>query len=111
MGHGADEKIKKSSSEMTTADRLKLLQGALGIYFFFINYGKLQEKLFQYKSPAGKKFTQVWFLQIVDALANVLVGFAGRSVQGMPQQLLFASGCGQVLSKYCLSASLAAGLS
>ena len=27
----------------TAADRLKLLQGAAGIYFFFIMYGRMQE--------------------------------------------------------------------
>merc|ERR1719217_691881 len=33
------------------------------------------------------------------------------SIQGMPQPILFTTGLCQVLSKYCLSASLAAGLS
>jgi len=54
-------------------------------------------------------------LQVLDSLANVLVGAVGRMFQGstpgLPQHYLFASGFCQVLSKYCLSASLAAGLS
>jgi UDP-galactose transporter B1 len=99
----------------TAADRLKLLQGAAGIYFFFIMYGRMQERIFKYKSASGKKFTSVWFLQLIDALCNVAVGGLGRQLQGstagLPQDILASSGFLQVLSKYCLSASLAAGLS
>eukprot|EP00929_Paragymnodinium_shiwhaense_P015024 TRINITY_DN123026_c0_g1_i1.p1 TRINITY_DN123026_c0_g1~~TRINITY_DN123026_c0_g1_i1.p1 ORF type:complete len:331 (+),score=99.04 TRINITY_DN123026_c0_g1_i1:69-1061(+) len=99
----------------TNEQRLKLLRGAAGIYFFFIQYGKLQEKIFQFKSPAGQKFTYVWFLQVLDALANVIVGGIGMKLNGpswgIPQDLMCASGTIQVMSKYCLSASLAAGLS
>jgi len=51
----------------------------------------------------------------IDAIANVLIGLIGRQLQGIttgyPQDLLAVSGSLQVLSKYCLSASLAAGLS
>lgn len=94
---------------------MKLLQGAAGIYFFFIWYGRMQERIFQFKSSSGAKFTAVWFLQFADALANVIIGGIGRWFQGctpgLPQFLLLGSGLGQVLSKYCLSASLAAGLS
>lgn len=104
-----------SDKRLTTAQRLKLFQGAAGIYFFFIQYGKLQEQIFRYRSPDGAAFNAVWFLQLLDALANMLVGAIGRMVSGstpnLPQRLLFYSGLGQVMSKYCLSASLAAGLS
>lgn len=106
---------RRKSQHLSAADRVKLLQGAAGIYFFFIQYGKLQERIFQFKSPAGEKFSSVWLLQLLDALANVLVGAVGRLVRGstpgLPQRLLLYTGLGQVLSKYCLSASLAAGLS
>jgi len=75
----------------------------------------MQERIFQYKSASGKKFTAVWFLQLIDALCNVAVGGLGRMLQGstsgLPQEILVCSGLGQVVSKYCLSASLAAGLS
>lgn len=111
---GSDNKEKKST-QLTAAERIKLLQGAAGIYFFFINYGKLQEKIFLFRSPSGQKFNAVWFLQVIDSLANVILGAMGRTVQGsvsgMPQPILVLSGFCQVLSKYCLSASLAAGLS
>lgn len=112
MGEKGKEIEKK---QLTAADRIKLLQGALGIYFFFINYGRIQERIFQFKSPSGQKFTQVWFLQIIDAIANVVIGLIGRQFQGItsgyPQDLLALSGSLQVLSKWSLSASLAAGLS
>jgi len=106
---------RKEISSLSPAQRLKLLQGASGIYFFFITYGKLQERIFLFTGADGRKFTAVWFLQLVDALANVLVGGVGRRFEGitpgLPQPLLLYSGLGQVVSKYCLSASLAAGLS
>lgn len=103
------------SKTRTAAERLKLIYGAAGIYFCFIQYGRIQERIFAFKSPAGKKFQAVWFLSFIDALANVLVGGVGRAIQGntlgLPQSLLALCGLGQVVSKYCLSASLAAGLS
>jgi len=112
-GQTREAVVEKKS--LTGTERIKLLQGAAGIYFFFIMYGRMQEKIFQYKDKNGKKFTAVWFLQLVDALCNVAVGGLGRAMQGstpgLPQELLLCSGLGQVLSKYCLSASLAAGLS
>jgi len=103
------------STREAPPDRLKLLKGAAGIYFFFIWYGRLQERIFKFKSSTGQRFTAVWFLQLADTLMNVAVGYAGRCIQGstvgLPQALLVASGVGQVLSKYCTSAALAAGLS
>ncbi|CAK9093253.1 unnamed protein product [Durusdinium trenchii] len=92
----------------------QLLKGAAGIYFFFIWYGRLQEQIFKYKSPSGLKFNSVWFLQFLDALVNVAVGALGRCLEGhtaLPQVFLLFSGVGQVLGKYCMSASLAVGLS
>merc|ERR1719502_931277 len=115
MGGKGDELAKDEKKSYTAADRQKLLVGAAGIYFFFIQCGRMQEKIFQYKSASGKKFTQVWFLQLIDALCNVVVAGLGRQFQGstpgLPQDLLVCSGLTQVLSKYCMSAALAAGLS
>lgn len=95
--------------------RLKLVCSAGGIYYFFIRYGRIQEQIFQYKSATGAKFQYVWFLQCLDALANILVGFVGRQLQGpnsgLPLHLFSVSGVSQVCAKYCLSSSLAAGLS
>merc|ERR1711977_582023 len=56
---------------------LELLFGAGGIYAAFLYYGSLQEDVFRYASEEGDKFTQVWFLQVLEALCNVVVGFQG----------------------------------
>jgi len=107
--------VAEQKKALTNEDRLKLLQGAAGIYFFFIMYGRMQEKIMAFKSPSGKKFSAVWLLTLIDALCNVVVGGIGRSVQGstpgLPVAPLLQSGLVQVLSKWALSASLAAGLS
>ena len=44
---------------------IKLLIGAGGIYASFLYYGTLQEDVFHFKSAAGIKFTQAWFLQVL----------------------------------------------
>lgn len=104
-----------AETSLTRSQRLQLLKGAVGIYFFFIQYGKLQDWIFRFRSPSGERFTEVWFLQVIDALANVLVAGIGRAWNGkgpdLPQHFLACSGLGQVISKYCFSASLASGLS
>lgn len=92
-----------------------LVFGAAGIYGAFLYYGSLQEDVFQYKSADGIKFTQAWFLQAVEALANVLVGVVGMALtgktSGLPLGLFAISGGTQVAAKACTSLSLAAGLS
>jgi len=108
--------VEEDEKQLTPARRLKLVQLSLGIYFFFIQYGKLQETIFKFRAADGGKFDTVWFLQFFDALGNVLVGAIGRSLTGatpggLPQQHLVFGGIGQVISKYCFSASLASGLS
>ena len=95
---------------------LELLFGAGGIYAAFLYYGSLQEDVFRYASDEGDKFTQVWFLQVLEALCNVVVGFLGLQLTGgatpdLPQPLFASSGCSQVLAKYCTNAALANGLS
>lgn len=92
-----------------------LLFGAGGIYAAFLYYGALQEDVFSYQASDGSKFTQAWFLQTVEALANVLVGAAGMALTGrtagLPLGLFAVSGATQVIAKVCTSMSLAAGLS
>lgn len=96
--------------------RLQLVGASAAIYFCFIKYGKLQERIFRYRAPLdGKSFDAVWLLQFIDVMASVVVGgvaqVVGGSSAGLPQSLLVCSGIAQVLSKYCMNASLAAGLS
>eukprot|EP01062_Namystynia_karyoxenos_P069561 TRINITY_DN65037_c0_g1_i1.p1 TRINITY_DN65037_c0_g1~~TRINITY_DN65037_c0_g1_i1.p1 ORF type:complete len:415 (+),score=118.59 TRINITY_DN65037_c0_g1_i1:48-1292(+) len=96
---------------------LELLWGAGGIYACFLYYGSLQEDVFRWRSDQGSQFTQVWFLQLVEALANVVVGLAGLCAlhgglsHGLPQQRFALTGCTQVCAKYFTNAALAQRLS
>ena len=97
------------------ADALRLVFGAGGIYAAFLYYGSLQEDVFRYASEDGTSFDQAWFLQFLEALANVCVGFVGMKVAGstknIPQKFFIISGASQVSSKAFTSLSLARGLS
>jgi len=116
-----------ASSESTTTthnnnkaaalpDSIKLLIGAGGIYAAFLYYGSLQEDVFRYVSPVdGSSFKQAWFLQVLEALANVVIGFLGMQLTGptknIPLQMFGISGAAQVSAKACTSLALANGLS
>lgn len=72
--------------------------------------------MFAYKSSEGESFTQAWFLQVVEALANILVGAIGLHVTGggtpgLPLRPFGISGAAQVSAKACTSLALAAQLS
>lgn len=96
-------------------DTVKLLIGAGGIYGAFLYYGSLQEDVFRYTASDGGSFRQAWFLQVLEALANVIVGFAGMLVtgptRGIPLRMFGISGAAQVTAKACTSLALANGLS
>ena len=97
------------------SDSVKLLIGAGGIYGAFLYYGSLQEDVFRFVSPEGTYFKQAWFLQVLEALANVIIGFAGMQLsgptQGIPLRMFGISGAAQVSAKACTSLALANGLS
>mmetsp|Transcript_124921 Transcript_124921/g.233596 ORF Transcript_124921/g.233596 Transcript_124921/m.233596 type:complete len:367 (+) Transcript_124921:79-1179(+) len=92
-----------------------LIFGAAGIYGAFMYYGYLQEDVFLFEDASGQKFTQVWFLQAIEALANVIIGFIGMKVTGrtlgLPLKFFAMSGTTQVAAKACMSSALAVGLS
>ena len=95
---------------------VKLLIGAGGIYASFLTLGKLHEQIFKgYKSEDGEKFTFAFFLQAVEAIANVV--FAGIALRimghqkGLPIKNFVTTGVAQVLAKACTSLALANGLS
>jgi len=96
-------------------DAVKLLIGAGGIYGAFLYYGSLQEDVFRYTSPDGNQFKQAWFLQVLEALANVGIGFVGMilsgATKGIPLKMFGISGAAQVSAKACTSLALANGLS
>mmetsp|Transcript_16228 Transcript_16228/g.22877 ORF Transcript_16228/g.22877 Transcript_16228/m.22877 type:complete len:404 (-) Transcript_16228:123-1334(-) len=96
-------------------DSVKLLIGAGGIYGAFLYYGSLQEDVFRYTAEDGSSFKQAWFLQVLEALANVVIGFVGMQLsgptKGIPLTMFGISGAAQVSAKACTSLSLANGLS
>ena len=99
----------------TLPDTAKLLIGAGGIYAAFLYYGSLQEDVFRFEAPDGSSFKQAWFLQVLEALANVVIGFAGMRLtgptKGIPLRMFGISGAAQVSAKACTSLALANGLS
>lgn len=96
-------------------DGVKLLIGAGGIYAAFLYYGSLQEDVFRYTAPDGSSFKQAWFLQVMEALANVVIGWLGMqwsgATKGIPLRMFGISGAAQVSAKACTSLALANGLS
>ena len=96
-------------------DFVKLLIGAGGIYAAFLYYGSLQEDVFRYKAADGSAFKQAWFLQVMEALANVVIGWIGMQMagatKGIPLRMFGISGAAQVSAKACTSLALANGLS
>lgn len=98
------------------AGMLQLLIGTGGIYAAFLYYGSLQEDVLTFKSPSGEKFVYSWFLQVLEASANVLLGgtlmvVLERGPRKVPQVPYLISGALQVSAKYCTTASMVAGLS
>jgi len=100
---------------------VQLLIGAGGIYASFLYYGSLQEDVLTYKAEGGEKFEFPWLLQVMEAAANVVLGFlcmvvmeGTRFGQILPlgiQVPYLISGALQVSAKYCTTASMIAGVS
>jgi UDP-galactose transporter B1 len=84
-------------------DSMKLLISAGGIYAAFLYYGSLQEDVFRFVAPDGSTFKQAWFLQVLEALANVLIGFVGMQLtgptKGIPLRMFAISGAAQVTAQ------------
>lgn len=97
------------------ANIFELLIGAGGIYGAFLYYGSLQEDVLTYTSPSGEKFKYSWFLQVVESLANVLLGGICMAIfegfRSVPQVPYFISGALQVSAKYFTTAAMIAGVS
>jgi len=96
-------------------DFVKLVIGAGGIFGAYLYYGSLQEDVFRYVAKDGNSFKQAWFLQVLEALANVIVGFIGMHLSGptrkMPLSWFAISGAAEVSAKACTSLALANGVS
>jgi len=107
--------MSSGSPPVEVPNAIKLMIGAGGIYAAFLYYGSLQEDVFRYTAEDGSTFKQAWFLQVLEALANVIVGFVGMQVagltKGIPLPMFAISGASQVSAKACTSLALANGLS
>lgn len=114
-GEAAAATAAMAKEETGLPPAVKLLVGAGGIYAAFLYYGSLQEDVFRYTAEDGSQFKQAWLLQVLEALANVLVGFVGMQLAGptagIPKQAFAISGASQVSAKACTSLALANGLS
>jgi solute carrier family 35 (UDP-galactose transporter), member B1 len=115
---GAKSDIELNPQPIPTSgmsDTVKLLIGAGGIYGAFLYYGSLQEDVFRFVSSDGVAFKQAWFLQVLEAFANVVIGFIGMHLsgptKGIPMRMFAISGAAQVTAKACTSLALANGLS
>mmetsp|Transcript_33869 Transcript_33869/g.81889 ORF Transcript_33869/g.81889 Transcript_33869/m.81889 type:complete len:390 (-) Transcript_33869:1869-3038(-) len=112
-GSSTEAAMTKEPAGLPSA--VKLLIGAGGIYAAFLYYGSLQEDVFRYTAADGTQFKQAWFLQVLEALANVLIGFVGMQLtgatKGIPKKAFAISGASQVSAKACTSLALANGLS
>jgi len=107
--------IMGGAEKAALPDSVKLIIGAGGIYAAFLYYGSLQEDVFRYVAADGTQFKQAWFLQVLEAMANVLVGFIGLQLtggsKGLPLKMFALSGTTQVSAKAFTSLALANGLS
>lgn len=112
---GSDTTAVMAEEKAGLPGAVKLLIGAGGIYGAFLYYGSLQEDVFRYTAEDGSSFNQAWFLQVLEALANVIIGFVGMQLtgptKGIPKQMFAISGASQVTAKACTSLALANGLS
>lgn len=95
---------------------VKLLIGVAGIYAAFLKYGVYQEEVFEFRALDGSGFKSVWFLNAIEALANVLVGSVGLQVtggmtKGLPLDVFAMAGASQVFAKAFTLSALAQGVS
>eukprot|EP00811_Abedinium_folium_P000538 NODE_10492_length_1347_cov_9.984426.p1 GENE.NODE_10492_length_1347_cov_9.984426~~NODE_10492_length_1347_cov_9.984426.p1 ORF type:complete len:354 (+),score=104.46 NODE_10492_length_1347_cov_9.984426:94-1062(+) len=94
---------------------LQLFAGVAGIYVSFIYYGSLLEDVLSFTSPTGEKFHFSWFLQVIEALVNTVMGVVlmvvFEGVRAVPQKPYLISGALQVTAKYCTVSAMVAGVS
>ena len=121
------DELRQESTEVVAAtavatkdtgmpEGLKLLIGAGGIYAAFLYYGAMQEEVFSFKAEDGSMFKAAWFLQVLEAAANVVIGglglkLTGGATEGLPLKIFMMGGASQVCAKACTSLALASGLS
>ena len=97
--------VMGAKAKESEASPLKLLVGVAGIFGAFMYYGQLQGDIVRYKDADGAKLEREWFIQVLEASANVAVGLAGLVLSqggpspGIPLASFFVTGSTQVLAK------------
>lgn len=96
----------------------KALFGVAGIYFSFMYYGVMQESVTKFQNADGESLGRTWFLQTVEALANVLIGGLGLMLTGgfaaadaLPIKAFGITGATQVCSKAFTTQAMILGVS
>lgn len=109
---------KDSKLGMGSADATMALFGVAGIYGSFMYYGLLQESVTKYVSDSGERLERTWFLQTVEALANVAVGAVGLLLTGgftafsaLPMKGFAITGLTQVCAKAFTTQAMLFGVS
>lgn len=94
---------------------IKLVVGIAGIYAAFLYYGSLQEDVLTFKAANGEKFKYSWMLQVMEAVANVVLGgffmLVFEGVRWVPQVPYLISGSVQVSAKYFTTQAMVSGVS
>jgi len=94
---------------------VKLVGGVAGIYAAFLYYGSLQEDVLTFQAADGSKFKYAWMLQVMEALANVVLGgvcmVVLEGVRMVPQIPYLISGSLQVSAKYFTTQAMVSGVS
>mmetsp|Transcript_21945 Transcript_21945/g.50575 ORF Transcript_21945/g.50575 Transcript_21945/m.50575 type:complete len:327 (-) Transcript_21945:186-1166(-) len=99
------------------ANTMKMLFGVAGIYGAFMYYGVLQEGVTKWENDAGERLGRAWFLNTLEALANVIIGAIGLMITGganmkaISFKKFFLTGGAQVCAKSFTSMAMIYGVS
>merc|ERR1711865_604276 len=100
-----DITVAMGTTNDSGASPVRLLIGVVGIFGAFMYYGQLQGDIVRYRDASGDALEREWFLQVMEAGANVAVGLLGLIVTqggpspGIPFKGFAITGATQVLAK------------
>merc|ERR1711865_223209 len=100
-----DITVAMGTTNDSGASPVRLLIGVVGIFGAFMYYGQLQGDIVRYRDASGDALEREWFLQVMEAGANVAVGLLGLIVTqggpspGIPIRGFAITGATQVLAK------------
>merc|ERR1712028_133520 len=100
-----DITVAMGTTNDSGASPVRLPIGVVGIFGAFMYYGQLQGDIVRYRDASGDALEREWFLQVMEAGANVAVGLLGLIVTqggpspGIPIRGFAITGATQVLAK------------